>query len=309
MLKRFLDPATLTLSRPQSAGELTVLPLLRPGTAEPGYLTLGEALARGLTRVTEVSEGGSVPQLLFINDAMRPVLLLDGEELVGAKQNRVLNLTVLAPAHAKTEIPVSCIEQGRWHWRSRQFRDADRTLFATARAAKMAQVTESIRQGRGHRSDQGAIWESISEKSANFGTYSATGAASDIYESRREPLDQLVSQITPLPDQVGAAFIVRGRLVGAELFDSPRTFAQLLPKLVRSYGLDALDHSLPRDSAPAAVDGEFQAFLEQLLAAATLRRPAVGLGEDLRIEAKEMVAAALVHEGKVVHLSAFVRDR
>jgi hypothetical protein len=98
MLKRFLDPATLTLSRPQSAGELTVLPLLRPGTAEPGYLTLGEALARGLTRVTEVSEGGSVPQLLFINDAMRPVLLLDGEELVGAKQNRVLNLTVLARA-------------------------------------------------------------------------------------------------------------------------------------------------------------------------------------------------------------------
>jgi hypothetical protein len=173
----------------------------------------------------------------------------------------------------------------------------------------MAQVTESLRQGRGHRSDQGAIWESISEKSANFGTYSATGAASDIYESRREPLDQLVSQITPLPDQVGAAFIVRGRLVGAELFDSPRTFAQLLPKLVRSYGLDALDHSLPRDSAPAAVDGEFQAFLEQLLDAATLRRPAVGLGEDLRMEAKEMVAAALVHEWKVVHLSAFVNQR
>jgi hypothetical protein len=85
----------------------------------------------------------------------------------------------------------------------------------------MAQVTESIRQGRGHRSDQGAIWESMSEKSANFGTYSAIGAASDIYESRREPLDRLA--------------------------------AQLLPTLVRSYGLDALDHSLPRDSAPAAV--------------------------------------------------------
>jgi hypothetical protein len=87
------------------------------------------------------------------------------------------------------------------------------------------------------------------------------------------------------------------------------TGAPLLPKRVRSYGLGALDHSLPRDSAPAAVDSEFQAFLEQLLGAATLRRPAVGLGEDLRIEAKEMVAAALVHEGKVVHLSAFTPDR
>jgi hypothetical protein len=96
--------------------------------------------------------------------------------------------------------------------------------------------------------------------------------------------------------------------VSAEIFDSPRTFAQLLPKLVRSYGLDALDHSLSRDNAPAAVDGEFQTFLERLLDAATLRRPAVGLGEDLRIVAKEMVAAASVQEGKVVHLSAFVRE-
>ena len=60
-------------------------------------------------------------------------------------------------------------------------------------------------------------------------------------------------------------------------------------------------------STPAASDGEFQAFLERLLEAATLRRPAVGLGEDLRIEAKEIVVAALVHEGKVVHLSAFTR--
>ncbi len=122
-------------------------------------------------------------------------------------------------------------------------------------------------------------------------------------------LGHLRWHITPLPDQVGAAFIVRGRLVGAELFDSPRTFAQLLPKLVRSYGLDALDHSLPRDSAPATAEREFLAFLEPLLAAATLRRPAVGLGQDLRVEAKEMVAAALVHEGKVVHLSAFTRNR
>jgi hypothetical protein len=97
--------------------------------------------------------------------------------------------------------------------------------------------------------------------------------------------------------------------VSAEIFNSPRRFAQLLPKLVRSYGLDAPDHSLPRDSAPAAVDGEFQAFLKQLLDAATLRRPAVGLGEDLRIEAKEMVAAALVHDWKEVHLSAFLRER
>jgi hypothetical protein len=34
----------------------------------------------------------------------RPVLLLDGEELVGAKQNRVLNLSVLVGPHSRTVI-------------------------------------------------------------------------------------------------------------------------------------------------------------------------------------------------------------
>lgn len=89
----------------------------------------------------------------------------------------------------------------------------------------------------------------------------------------------------PLPD---------ARSKPAELFDSPRTFAQLLPILVRSVGLDALAHRLPRDNARAAVNGEFTAFLDQLLKAATLCRPMVWPGEDLRIEAKEMVASALV---------------
>ncbi len=66
-------------------------------------------------------------------------------------------------------------------------------------------------------------------------------------------LGRLRSQITPLTAQVGAA-----------LFDSPSTFAQLLPKLVRSYDLDALDHRLPRVRALAAVEADFNAFFETL---------------------------------------------
>ncbi len=55
-----------------------------------------------------------MPELRFVNHCERPVLLLDGEELVGAKQNRILNLTVLVPAHQTIVIPVSCVEAGRW---------------------------------------------------------------------------------------------------------------------------------------------------------------------------------------------------
>ena len=89
-----------------SLSNLSVMPLLTNAGNEPDYLTLDEALARGDVRVTETSEAGEVPELRLENRADQPVLLVDGEELVGAKQNRVLNLTILAPAKATITIPV-----------------------------------------------------------------------------------------------------------------------------------------------------------------------------------------------------------
>jgi len=61
-------------------------------------------------RITEVTESGSVPFLQVANGADRPLLLLDGEELIGAKQNRILNTTVLVAGHTEVTIPVSCVE-------------------------------------------------------------------------------------------------------------------------------------------------------------------------------------------------------
>jgi hypothetical protein len=88
----------LELGSPITAANLTMYPLLLPKESAPGYLTLDEALAAGLASVTEVSESGSVPELLVKNGAAKPVLILDGEELVGAKQNRIVNLTILVAA-------------------------------------------------------------------------------------------------------------------------------------------------------------------------------------------------------------------
>jgi hypothetical protein len=91
-----------------------MFPLLNGGGHTRSYQTLREALAAGTLRVTEVSEGGSVPRLSAVNDGDKAVLILDGEELVGAKQNRIANLTILVPAKRTIPIPVSCVEAGRW---------------------------------------------------------------------------------------------------------------------------------------------------------------------------------------------------
>jgi len=130
----------LELGSPITAANLTMYPLIMPAESAPGYLTLDEALATGLASITEISESGSVPELLVKNGAAKPVLILDGEELVGAKQNRIVNLTILVAAQQTLHIPVSCVEAGRWARRSREFAAAGRAHYATGRARKVSSL-------------------------------------------------------------------------------------------------------------------------------------------------------------------------
>src|SRR6266446_527252 len=150
---------TLEVAEPLIHGALTVIPLLAPGAAEPDWLTLAEAGAA--VTIGEVSAAGEVPALSVVNDADRPVLLLDGEELIGAKQNRILNTSVLVAARATLRIPVSCVEQGRWSYRGKRFDPTDASLFASARAKKASRVSASLRALGRHTSDQGEIWRDV----------------------------------------------------------------------------------------------------------------------------------------------------
>jgi hypothetical protein len=81
---------SVQFGEPQTYKNIPILPLITPADSNFQYRTLGEALATWDIAITEVSAAGSVPDLLVVNRANTPVLLIDGEELAGAKQNRVL---------------------------------------------------------------------------------------------------------------------------------------------------------------------------------------------------------------------------
>ena len=106
--------ADLTIGDPLHYHNLTLFPLLWPHPADPPYLLLQQAIEAGEAVVEEISEAGNVPNLLLHNKSHRPVLISEGDILMGAKQNRVVNVTVLVAARTKFTLPVSCVEQGRW---------------------------------------------------------------------------------------------------------------------------------------------------------------------------------------------------
>ena len=156
--------ASVALGPEVVVDNLTMIPLLfkealksEPRSPGSDYLLLDEALAGGFVEITEVSEQGSVPELKFLNRGAKPVLIVDGEELLGAKQNRVVNLTILVAANSELTIPVSCVEAGRWRSRSRMFTSAPRTQFATGRAKRMASVSMSMIARGDRTSDQAEV--------------------------------------------------------------------------------------------------------------------------------------------------------
>jgi len=304
----------LSLGAAQSFRNLGVVPLLDPSAPASGWLTLDQAVGRGAVEITEVSELGSVPQLKLLNRGTEPVFLLDGEELVGAKQNRILNLSILASGQAGIDIPVSCVEQGRWSWRSRHFSNTERVIYSKLRRRNSEAVSESLHSFNSARGDQGGVWQDIAMKSERMEVHSDTSAASALYERFSHDLDEFVASVKALPGQVGAAFVVDGRFAGLDLLGGPDLVPILLPKLVRSYALDAMEGADSREAvAPArqaAVDAHaaVRSALDRTSDLTPSRSKAVGIGEDLRFRDQDLVGAALIASGSIAHLSLWAAD-
>jgi hypothetical protein len=197
---------------------------------------------------------------------------------------------------------VSCVEAGRWRSVGSEFVPADRAYHASGRQEKMEQVTVSLRSSATRRSDQGAIWQEIAAKSERLGATSDTSAAAAMFEQRRASLDRFVETLQPVERQVGAVFAIRGRIAGLDAFDQPATWRRLMPKLLRSYGLDSVDHAV-------GGDGFSRPEPERFLKAASLTKvdvfPAVGLGQDLRFDDGDIVGGALTTDRGIVHVAVF----
>ena len=300
---------SLRFDAPTEWKNLTFTPLLRRYNPAPDYRTLDEVLADRQGRITELSEGGSVPELQFVNESDFPVFLLDGEELLGAKQNRVLNLSILAPAKQTLTVPVSCVEAGRWNRQSAEFAAAPRAHYAAGRASKMEQVSHDMMMSAGvsRHSDQSEVWRDISRKSARMEVASPTSAMSEIFETHSDSVEDYVSAFSAGENQVGGIFAINGEVVGMELFDSPEMFQKMFAKLLRSYALDAIEKPTEKTSKMPSVPSQegARALLEQIKTAKQERFAAVGLGEDVRLKADGIAGAALEYENRLVHLSAF----
>ena len=259
---------TVHADHPQGR-RLQVMPILGPSHADPTYELLRPETAP-LVRVTEISFAGSVPELQVCNDLPMMVYLMDGQELVGAKQNRILNTDVLVPARTQIRIPVSCVEQGRWQHVSETFRSG-KSASHRIRAAKSSRVHESLRREARHDADQGAVWDEVEASMQASNTASPSMALADAYTLRETELETFRSSLQMPSEAVGLAVFHDGRFQGLDLFDRHATLQYFWSSLVDSYAIDFL--------AATAVDAPAAASPEAGAVAAMLGKAAAGQWE------------------------------
>ncbi len=287
---------------------IAIVPLIAPADGVFQYNTLGEALAASNLAITEISTAGSVPELMVVNRGNKPVLLVDGEELAGAKQNRVLNTSILIKEVSETKIPVSCTEQGRWSYSSQFFMDSGHIMAHKSRSKKSHSVLRSLEASGVHRSDQGEVWEEIAELQAKAGAHSPTSAMKDVFEAQANDLRKSEEIFKSVPNQVGLLTFIGGVPAGADLMSSISAYTKLHPKLVRSYALEGLLEAKQESRSPEAIASDGHKFLDEIMTAEERQFPSIGHGTDYRFKGKGLAGSALVHEQEVIHAAFFRID-
>ena len=296
----------LNLGEAQRFRNLAVIPILGDGEEGPVYITLAAALRNRELEVSEASEAGSVPAIRVKNKAQTPVLILDGEELQGAKQNRASNASVLVPAMSDMILNVSCTERGRWNYTSERFADSGVVMERRVRLAKSQSVSEGFRRHQQAHSDQCAVWDEIDMLHETMGTSSPTGAMRDAFEARRGALDECLARFSPVEGQRGFIFAVGGAVMGLDLLSRSDAYGEGHARLLGSYVMEML--SSEAESAAAPDPAVVRKFVDDVDAGAVEVYPSSGLGDDVRIHNETVCGSALVFEQVCIHAALFTQD-
>lgn len=288
----------------ETIGRLSFTPLvLADGNGGPGVTLAHEAIAAGTLEVTE-KEGGVVQELLATNKGPLPVAILEGDTLIGCKQNRVIAHSVLIAAGASALIPVGCMQRGRWSWQGRHFGTGEMRVDPGFRREAVRETTAAKRTHGRPALDQHRLWDKVDSRMA---AYCMASPSSDYHEAmfqhRYEAREQM-ARFKPQAGDVGVMVTCDGRLVAIEMTGHPQLWAGLADRTLPSYAFLASDPDEIEQLAKQPADSA-EGWLERLKRSRVATSPALALGEDLEIAGDGLVGAGLQWSEQPIHVAVF----
>lgn len=269
------------------------------------YISLSNALRRDLIEVKEISESGSVNDLLVFNKSDNFVFLSDGDILSGAKQNRVLNTSVLIEPNSKTVIPVSCIEAGRWRRTSEKFSEEDYVAPSHLRSGKAKVVKENLKSGKIYAANQAEIWKDVSNYELSYNSFSSTSNLSDLFYENAQSFDEFIDNIKIANGSNGISIFNNNKLINLEIFNRCDIYDEYFSKLLKGNCLELFRmKEKPNSISEAEAFYKTNDFLDKFDSLNIERYKGVGVGEELRFDTEDMTGFELRCKNNLIHLTA-----
>ncbi len=186
-------------------------------------------------------ENAQVPVLEISNSSDNPVLLFEGALLEGGWQHRALTRTMLVPANSRTDLPVVCVEAGRWGGaRSQSFGD----MMAPARVRSA--IRGLNRSGSGFvsqtRPDQQRVWSEVNRYAEYVDQSDRTSSLVNMRTNVDQNHRSNLAKPKALSGQRGVIVAVMGQPIALELFDHPMTLKERLESILMSFLPESLRH-------------------------------------------------------------------
>ena len=234
------------VKKPTAHDHLAIYPVYRKTSIRvEDYITLDEAQKEKVIIITEKASG-SVPVVIIRNNGKKPIFIMAGEIIIGGKQDRMVSFDVLIPAGKEVEVSVRCVEHGRWHGKSGEFKSGK------------AVGGKGVRTALQFKSQQD-VWDEVSKAcaenqiSSESGTYKAILSSEDIDKKSKPYFDALKDGIKD-DDIVGMIMALNGEVVCVDIFANPKFFAKVKEKFLKAYILDAISTEMTSTDTPGKKD-------------------------------------------------------
>ncbi|RMG37461.1 MAG: hypothetical protein D6725_08810 [Planctomycetota bacterium] len=226
---------TLQLGQPVRHGEIVFVPVLGPRKCAIDHELIDEAVRCKHAVVGEVASGPTVNRVHVRNVADKPILGPQGWMLLGAMQDRVLATSVVLEPGEEADVPVCCVEAGRWHGSTGGFAGHK----AAPPSVRRRPLSKLVADGAaGAQAAQHAVWDSVRELLGAVHALTPTGSLHAAYQELHDELERERSAIA-LPDETsGVIVFAGGEWIGMDLFADADTFRRAAPSLLDGYLLE-----------------------------------------------------------------------
>lgn len=192
----------------------------------------GPQIKSGGLLISESTDSGIVGKLTALNNTDSYLLLTDADVLAGAKQNRVLNKSVLLAPLSKTIIDVSCIERGRWQYAGKNFTSPANVANPDLRKVKAETIArKKIRHQDIIGDTQSKVWSHVSRKMSEMSYANETESYSSLLSFHMDRIAADFPECEAEKECNGMAVLIDRQVICADIFGTAEVYRHYFPML------------------------------------------------------------------------------